>query len=189
MNIQEALQTRRTISKFLPAAVDLADLDEILVAGIWAQNHRMTQPWRFTVIGPRTHQRLSQLFGRLQSESLAADQTDVREAAFEAARQKILARPKIVVVSTVMQGDSQQRKEDYAATACAIQNIQLAAWAKGVGMQWSTSHLTRNPATYELIGCDPGEEEIVGFLFFGYPAEIPAPRERRPLAEVRRTLP
>jgi nitroreductase len=189
MEIEEAILTRRTITQFLPTVVERSILDEILSAGLRAQNHRLTQPWRFIVIGPETHRKLSVLFGQLQADALPPEQGAAdRDRAFETARRKLMARPKIVVVSSLLQGDSQQRKEDYAATACAIQNIQLAAWARGIGMQWSTSHMTRNQATYEFLGCDPHHEEIVGFLFLGYPAEIPIERNRKSLSEVRRFL-
>jgi nitroreductase len=189
MDIDQAILTRRTITRFLPKIVEPEKLDEILSAGLWAQNHRLTQPWRFVILGAETHQKLSSLFGRLQANFLPPEAGDAeRSAVVEAARRKLMARPKIVVASSLLRGDAQQRKEDYAATACAIQNIQLSAWAKGVGMQWSTGPGTRNPATYELLGCDPLAEEIVGFLFFGYPAEIPPVPNRKPLAEVRRFL-
>ncbi|HLB75624.1 MAG TPA: nitroreductase, partial [Candidatus Dormibacteraeota bacterium] len=64
-------------------------------------------------------------------------------------------------------------------------NIQLAAWAEGVGMQLSTNALIHDPQTYTLLGIDPEQEGIMAFLYMGYPAEIPT-RQRRPLAEVLR---
>jgi nitroreductase len=56
-------------------------------------------------------------------------------------------------------------------------------------MQWGTGAPTRLPQTYHLLGIDPNAEEIVGFLYFGYPAEIPDPVQRKPLAEVMRRMP
>ena len=106
-----------------------------------------------------------------------------------AARQKLLAKPLIVAVTYLLSGDALQRREDYAATCCAIQNIQLAAWAEGLGMQWHTGKQTQQPQTYTLLGIDPAVEEIAGFLYFGYPALIPPPVSRKPLAEVMRRLP
>jgi nitroreductase len=190
MTIDEAILTRRTILKFLPELVGAPQLDDILSAGLWAQNHRLTQPWRFIVAGPLTHQKLCHLYAQLKIGSLPPSTSEsARKEAFEVALQKLSAKPTIVVVLSLLQGDSQQRKEDFAATACAIQNIQLSAWARGIGMQWSTSEFTRNPLTYEILGCDPQKAEILGFLFFGYPAEIPPARDRKPISEVRRQLP
>ena len=84
--------------------------------------------------------------------------------------------------------DALQRREDFAATCCAIQNIQLAAWAEGLGMQWSTNKQTRQAETYSLLQIDPAGEEIAAFLYFGYPASVPPPAARRPLEQVMRRV-
>ena len=94
-----------------------------------------------------------------------------------------------MAVSQRLEGSAAQRKEDYGAISCAIQNIQLAAWAEGVGMQWSSGKIIALPPTYAVLGIDPAQEEIVGLLFFGYPAKVPTAPPRRPLAEVLRRLP
>ena len=169
MEIFEAILSRRTIKDFKPDPVPGDVLDHALSAGLWAQNHRLTQPWRFIVIGPETHRALAVLSGD--------------------AGKKILSKPCIVAVTSRLSADSQQRIEDYAATCCAIQNIQLAAWSAGLGMQWSTGKLIRSPGTLALLKIDPGEEEIVGLLYFGYPASIPHPAPRKPLGAVTRRLP
>jgi nitroreductase len=168
MDVNEALRTRRTIKDFLADPVPADTLERVLTAGLWAQNHRLTQPWRFTILGPETHRQLGEIAGE--------------------ARQKILAKPLVVAVSQRL-STPELRQEDYAAIACAIQNIQLAAWAEDIGMQWSSGKLMELPQTYELLGIQRSDEEIVALLFFGYPAKVPPAQARRPLAEVTRRLP
>ena len=165
MDIFEAIFSRRTIKDFKPDPVPDDVLDRALEAGTWAQNHRMTQPWRFTVLGPETRSALATV------------------------ESKILAKPLVVAVSFRRSDDKQQKTEDYAATCCAVQNIQLAAWAQGLGMQWSTGKLTRNPEIYELLDINPDKEKIIGLLYFGYPARVPDPAPRKPVKEVSRRLP
>lgn len=165
MNVQDAIRTRRTIKEFTPQAVPADVLDRLLTAGTLAQNHRLTEPWRFCILGPQAH------------------------AALAAMDAKMATKPVIVAVTCAMQGDAFQRKEDYAAVACAVQTIQLAAWAEGVGMQWSTGRTAMSPETAQLLGIDAQAEEMVGLLFFGYPAATPPARARRALAEVVRRLP
>jgi nitroreductase len=169
MELLEAIYKRRTIKDFKPDPVARETLERALTAGTWAQNHRLTQPWRFIILGPETHKALAEIFGD--------------------SKQKILSKPHIVAVTFQLSNDPQQRIEDYAATCCAIQNIQLAAWAEGLGMQWSTSKVSRNSSTSALLKINPAEEEIVGLLYFGYPANIPDPYPRKPLEEVTRHLP
>lgn len=186
----DAILNRRTIKAFKPDPVPDAVLEHALTAGLWAQNHRMTQPWRFVVLGPETHRALAQAGADAQLQSIRED-TDAttREKVRTGAVQKLMSKPRIVVVTSILSSDAFQRREDYAATCCAIQNIQLAAWAEGVGMQWSTGKQTQQPQTYHLLGIDPNVEEIVGFLYFGYPAQVPDPAPRKPLTEVMRRLP
>ncbi len=169
MDVQEAIRTRRTIKDFSASPIPDELLERVLGAGLWAQNHRLTQPWRFTILGPETHRRLA---------DLAAEGAG-----------KILSKPRIVAVAQHLATELAQRQEDYAAIACAIQNIQLAAWSEGLGMQWSTGRIAQLPETYDLLSIRHEEEQIAGLLFFGYPAKIPAAQARRPLAEVTRHLP
>ncbi len=164
MDIQQAILTRRTIKDFRPDPVPAGTLERALTAGLWAQNHRMTQPWRFYILGPETHHALTALDSKLAS------------------------KPVIVAVTYLISSDAFQRREDYAATCCAIQNIQLAAWADGLGMQWSTGRTSQLPETITLLGIDAAAEEMAGLLYFGYPASVPPTSPRKPLQEVTRRL-
>ena len=165
MELYETILNRRTIKDFKPDAVPDDVLDRALTAGLWAQNHKMTEPWRFFVLGSQTHQAL---------------------AAIDA---KLATKPTIVAITCRLSGDAEQRREDYAAVCCAIQNIQLAAWAEGLGMQWSTGRTSKLAETRAVLGINPDEEELVGLLYFGYAASIPRAQARKPLAEVTPRLP
>lgn len=189
MDLWDAILTRRSIKDFTADPVPAGAVERALSAGVWAPNHRLTQPWRFTVLGPQAQQALAAAAAEDQAQTWPAGDDAGREKAQAGAAQKILSRPVIVVVTYRLSPDQQQRREDFAATCCAIQNIQLAAWADGLGALWSTNRMTRHPATYSLLGVDAGEEEIAGFLYLGYPAGVPAPRLRKPLSEVMRRLP
>lgn len=186
MDIQEAIRARRSIFHFRAEPVPLELVERLLGFGIWAPNHHLTEPWRFTILGEAVRQALAERYGALQVTKAPADAgSEIRERLRAAGVAKFLSKPTIIVVSCLQQGDEQRRREDYAATCCAVQNIQLAAWAEGVGMQWSTNALIHDPETYTLLGIDPEQEEILSFLYAGYPAEIPAPRQRS-LAEIVR---
>jgi nitroreductase len=189
MDLYESILTRRTIKDFRPDPVPDETLERVLTAGLWAQNHRLTQPWRFTILGAETHHRLAEIAAESQLALLAPDAAAPERQRVQAdALKKIRSKPLVVGVSQYL-GPPAQRQEDYGAIACAIQNIQLAAWGEGLGMQWSSGKLTQLPRTYELLSIRPDEEEIVGMLFFGYPASVPPAQARRPLSDVMRRLP
>jgi nitroreductase len=103
---------------------------------------------------------------------------------YEESVRKFLSIPTIVAVAALQEGDEKRRREDYAAVCCAIQNIQLAAWAEGVGVKWSTSAVTTDPLTYELLGFDPERFAIIAFLYIGYPAAIPIRERKTPLDQI-----
>lgn len=160
MELSKAIKERRTIKDFTDQPVADELLEQSLEAGLWAQNHRLTQPWRFAILGPQTKAQLAQTFP------------------------KIASKPAIVAVSCIKSDGGEQEREDYAAVACAIQNIQLEAWDLGLGMQWSSGKAATGTHVYELLQIDPEKEFVVGLLFFGYPLEVPPARARKPLAEV-----
>ncbi len=188
MELFEAIFNRRSIKNFKPDNVPDEVLERALEAGTCAQNHRVTQPWRFVILGEKSHRALAENYAEVQvqkTQPSGAAQEQIRAKAVA----KILSKPLLVSVSFRLSDDAETRKEDYAATCCAIQNIQLAAWAQGLGMQWSTSSALISPATYELLKINAAQEEIAGLLFFGYPAAVPAARTRKPLDEILRRVP
>ena len=187
--ITEAIRSRRTIFQFTPDPVPRDVLEEILEAGIWSPNHHLTEPWRFTVIGEKTKLILAERYSEIQIEKItsnpkaaaAADEATLAKAG-EAGFKKFTSKPTIVAVSCIQDGDEQRKREDYAAACCAMLNIQLAGWERGVGMQWSTGAITLEQNTYDLLSIDSDQEYIIGFYYMGYPAEVPTP-ERKPLSE------
>lgn len=169
MEIYQAIHERRTIKNFKPDPVPAVVVERLFGAAVCAQNHGMTQPWRFRILGPETREALA--------------------AANEAARPKLTSHPLLIAVSQVLAKDPDVRREDYAATACAIQNMALAAWSEGIGMIWSTGKHTRHESVPALLGISPEQEEIVGFLAFGVPDLIPAAPPRKPISEISVALP
>lgn len=189
MEVNEAIRTRRTIAKFLDEPVPAELLERILAAGIWAPNHHMTEPWRFVILGPETQRRLAGKFAEIKASKAPAEDEARRGRILEEHARKFTRIPTIVAVAASCVGDDQRRREDYAATACAVQNIQLAAWSEGIGVKWSTSGVIRDPLAYRLLEIDPAQFEIIGLLFVGYPAEIPYRPRKTPLDEVIRRVP
>jgi nitroreductase len=189
MHVHEAIRSRRSIFQFRPEPVPPELLERIIGFGVWAPNHHLTEPWRFSALGEQTRQRLAKRYGELQLRKAAPDcSPEVRAQVQAGGEAKFLSKPTMVVVSCLQQGDEERRREDFAATCCAVQNVLLAAWAEGIGMQWSTNPLIRDPLTHELLDIDPEQEQILGFLYAGYPAETPI-QKRRPLSDVLKWTP
>ena len=53
LSVAEAVRTRRTHKLFAPSRYAAEHLEQLFDLARWAPNHRLTQPWRFRVLGPR----------------------------------------------------------------------------------------------------------------------------------------
>ena len=187
MEVLEAIRTRRTTKAFLPDPVPRELIEQVLDAAIWAPNHRLTEPWRFTVVQGAALDQLAELRRRMTVEYLQAQQPP-RDAAQiaregEAAYAKALAAPVTVAVAIAQHQDAAIREEDYAASAAAIQNMLLAAHALGLAAFWSTNNLVSYPPALDLLGV-PDDQRVVGLVQIGYPAQQ---REQRRTAAPERT--
>ena len=183
MDLQEALLNRRTVHHYLPEAVDESIIMGALEAAIRAPNHKLTNPWRFTIVGPQVRRQLVDLGVELKRQK----KNGLSPRATKILRAKYANPAYLIVVSQVLDDDSFRRREDYAAVCCAIQNLCLHLWGEGVASKWSTGSVTRHEDTYTLLEINADDEDIVGFVWAGVPEDIPDP-PRRPLQQVvRRT--
>lgn len=53
-----------------------------------------------------------------------------------------------LAVTCVKSADPVREREDYAACCCAIQNLYLLLWQRGIGLKWNTGRLVREPRFY-----------------------------------------
>lgn len=162
MDVIDAIRFRRTTKKYRPEPVERALLEQILEAARWAPNHRMTEPWRFRVVGPQAFERLC--------------------AAAGDGAEKLRRAPTLVVTSYVPSPLPLHAREDEQAAACAVYATLLAAHALGVASYWRTPGLLRTAEGREAAGVPEGEQ-VLGLLHFGYPKKaLGDPPKRRPLS-------
>ncbi len=182
MELQKALLTRRTIHNYTADPIPEGAIERALEAAIRAPNHKLTNPWRFTRVGPEVRKKLTELGIELK----CAKKNKFTPKFRDYLRQKYGNPAELVAVSQILNDDPFRRREDYAAAACAIQNFCLSLWGEDVGSKWSTGQMSRHESTYEMLDIDPDEEEIIAFVWVGQPEEIPDP-PRDPLESVVRT--
>ena len=183
MDTHQALISRRTIHNYQPEAVPDEVLERAFVAANHAPCHRLTFPWRFTIIGPAARKLVAEVAVGIKAASrpLTPEET-------ERIRKKILNPSHLLVATQCACPDPGQAREDYAACACASQNLATSLAADGVGSKWSTGQLSQHPDHYRITGINPTLEQIIGFIWAGY-GETPPPITRPPLAAVVRRTP
>jgi nitroreductase len=185
MTILEAIAARRSVKEFLDRPIARAEIEPLLEAAVQAPNHRLTEPWRFHVLGPEARRAYGAALGARK-----ASRVEDPAAAAEVARkveEKHAALPAMLAVSVVLADDPEIREEDYAATFMAIQNLLLAAHAAGLGTHLKTGAVMDDPRARAAVGVPEGER-IVATIEIGVPAAMPAPKPRRPAAELTRWL-
>ncbi len=145
--VDEAIRTRRTHKVYGSDPVPRETLDELFELARWAPNHRLTEPWRMRVLGPR---------------SLAA----LKDAAGPAEAGKLDRAPTLVVASVVQTGDAAQDFEDVCAGACAVYIVLLAAHARGLAGYWRTPAVLPTPAGRAAVGL-ADDELALGLVHLG----------------------
>jgi nitroreductase len=170
------LRGRRSIDLFEPDRVDPALLRAAIEAARWAPNHRLTEPWRFYLLGPATMRALIDLAVELETAVKG-------ERAASARRARLEAIPGMFVLTSRRSADPLLDREDYAACCCAAENLMLYLWRQGIGVKWTTGGITRQPRFYELLGIDSAQESVVGFFWYGVPRVVPT-QQRRSVAEI-----
>lgn len=185
MDTLTAIHRRRTTQAWQDTQLDADVIDQLLSAAHQAPCHKLTWPWRFVVVGPETREQLIPV-----GAALAAAKANIPVGPkIEAKVRCKVAHPgALIAVALKRCDDAFRAREDYAATACAVQNLMLAATALGLGSKWGTGGLTRHPDTAAILGIDTATEEVVGFVFVGTPARTPR-IERPPVDEFVTRLP
>jgi nitroreductase len=179
--VASVIRGRRTTASFSP---DLPPRDVVLDAvelARWAPNHKKTEPWHFTLLGPKTVQTVIDLNTRIITQTKGIAEAEAKARSWAQV-------PGWLVVSVDLAPDLFRREEDYAACCCAIQNLQLALWSAGIGTKWTTGEVTRHPEFLELLEIDPARQRVAGMVWYGYPAVI-SRQSRRPVESYLRELP
>ena len=185
--VQQALTSRRTVYRYKREEVPDRILECAFEAASNAPCHKNTHPWKFYVMGDKTRESLIPEVEKLAEKKT----TDIEElgAKISKAVEKIFSPPLLICVTSARSPqDPFREEEDYAATACAIQNMTLSLWGNGVGSQWSTGAITQSEAAYGAIGVSREKERIVGFIKAGYPEKIPS-IVKKAVKEIRTYLP
>lgn len=180
-DLAAVLRGRRSIDLFAADAVSGDVIRDAVDLARWAPNHRLTEPWRFYLLGPVTRRAVIDLAVDLETAAKG-------ERAGVARRARLDAVPGMFVLTTRRSADPLLDREDYAACCCAAENLMLYLWQRGIGVKWTTGGITRQQRFYELLQVDSAAEAVVGFFWYGVPKVVPT-QQRRPVVEIVRELP
>ncbi|MFK5949547.1 MAG: 5,6-dimethylbenzimidazole synthase [Methylococcales bacterium] len=140
--VYKAIAKRRDMRHFLPDPVDADILKKLLQAAHQAGSVGLMQPWRFIRITDK--QRRAQIYQIVEQERKKTAQA-LAEREDEFMKLKAEGIRECGELLVVALPDKREQhifgrrtlpEMDLASTACAIQNMWLAARAEGLGMGW-----------------------------------------------------
>ena len=186
MKVSDAIRDRRSIKKFSDRPVTREEIERLLDAATLAPNHRLTQPWRFYVLGPEARLAYGLALGARKARKL--ENAEAASAMRETVAHEHRALPGMVVVAVAETDNAEQREEDYAAAMMAIQNLALTAVELGLGTHIKTGAVMDDPAARAAAGVGD-DERIVAVVNVGEPADVPPAKARNPLSSCTSWLP
>lgn len=175
MTIFEAIAARRSIKIFTDRVISNEAIDQLLEIAVQAPNHRMTEPWRFYVLGPKARFAYGAALGARKAKRV--EDPDAAEAVLAKVAETHRDLPAMIAVATTLDENPEIREEDYAATYMAIQNLCLAACAMGLGTHVKSGAVMDDPHARAAVGVPEGQR-IVATISLGEPAAQPEPKSR-----------
>lgn len=184
MDIFTAIRERRSCRSYLPEPIGQETMDKLLEAAIWAPSPANNQPWEFVVI--TSEEIKSKIFDEAEFR---------RKILFEKSGWKWVNRYNVgflkeapVIIAVI--GDPKKTGADMFlaeggtayqhACSAAIQNLNLAAHALGLGTLWFT--LFDKDVVQEILGVDP-EKDLLALLCVGKPGGEPMQTPRKGVQE------
>ena len=158
MDLYDAIWKRRSVRSFLSRDIEDRKLNRILEAGLSAPSASNKQPWRFIVVRDE----------------------DMRKKLASASRnQNFVAEAPVVLVACGVDPDYVMACGQHAYTvdvSIAVDHITLAAVVEGLGTCWIGAFSEDQVKSLLSI---PDDVRVVALLPMGYPADNPAPTQRK----------
>ncbi len=191
----KCIKERRSIRNYLDKEVPKEIIEEIIEAGKYAPSAENRQPWKFIVITDKVlikelseeiKKQIGTMLKQRRKWKRKFKELEDKEVltflqAVAMAKKDIIFYEAPVVIFIVTE-DEMFNDE---SCACCAQNMMLAAWSMGIGSCWIgfAKFLEGNKKMMEKIGVPEGHH-ISACLIFGYPASVPKPQLRNPMADV-----
>lgn len=191
-DVWEAIRGRRSIRKFLPKQVPKELVAEVLGAAGWAPSAHNAQPWRFIVLADASLKREFALaMAEVWSTDLAKDGLTVDSAKRKERVERFANAPVLILACLTMDGmekfadqrrQSCERELAVQSLGAALENLLLAAYAKGLGVCWYSAPIFCRETVRKVLKI-PAEVEPEALVVLGYPAETPPVPKKKPLGD------
>ena len=185
-------RARRSARRFRPDPVPRAIVEELITAAGLAPSPHGRQPWRFAVVArPEARRALADAMGATWTAQLALDGQDAATITtrLDNSRQRLLTTPVLIIpclytadLDRYPDPDRQAAEETMAiqSLGAAIQNLLLAATARGLDTGWMCAPLFCPDVVRDTLGLASGLVPHA-LIQLGWAARESPRRERLPL--------
>ena len=182
IKLLEAMIKRRSINTFKNKSIETEVLKEIFAYASWAPTHYMKEPWEIKLY--QGHGKVTLINKIIKSyQRLEMLSTDNDAKSVKSIKDFLFQIPHHAVIYFEKEKDPIKFEEDYASVCAFIQNAQLAAWDKNIGMLWTITPFMHDPEFSRDINIDPNIYKIAAVMQIGYPSKIPDAKSRIPIED------
>lgn len=178
--VETAIRSRRSIRGLEGPPLAPAELESLVALALTAPAPHHTQPWRFAEVTPDRRAALATAMGEAWRADLIADGVPEaqRERALARSRRQIESAPTLLLGCAVAEGlrvysDERRRRAEWTLAThsfgAGIQNILLAASARGLGAFWISAPLYAPGAVRGALDLDPAWEPQA-LIALGHPS-------------------
>lgn len=183
MDAVDLLLSRRSVlaANIAPPGPDDEALQTMLRIATRVPDHGKLTPWRIQVLREDGQRRLGELLAGLFAE--ANPTATQKQVDFE--RNRLQRAPLLLAVTAKIRPNHKIPEMEQLLSAGAVcYGLLIAAKALGYAAQWLTEWPAYRPEVVEALGHDTQTDRIVGFVYLGTAAELPAERPRPELADI-----
>ncbi|PWS25953.1 nitroreductase [Pedobacter yonginense] len=178
-NLIKVIKERRSIfpASYIKKEIPLEVINQILESANYAPTHKLTQPWRFTVIRKTGLERLGAELGNLYKALVAPQQ--FLQKKYDSFAEKTSQADCVIAINMQLSGKIPEW-EELAAVSCAVQNMALTAESLKVGAYWSSPPIIDDLGNFLKLNQN---EKCIGLFYMGYHNEKPWTPNRTPIEE------
>jgi len=194
MDLDTAIKERRSIRKYLPKELSKELLQDVLEVALWAPSGMNRQDWELVVVRGGQLERLKEIVSKskefilphlkeLFSEKIIKISLQVFKDFGGAPAVILVYMPKEIIHydrSLDERGRFHlefKRHSRLLSASALIQNLLLAAHARGLGTCWMTGPLYMTEEINEFLGRN--DKELVSLITIGYPDQSPPAPPRK----------
>lgn len=181
MTILNTIKNRRTIRDTKKDQIPVEVLMELLEVASYAPFHSKEEPWQFILISEEKEKefyasKIVDSYERMErSETYTIEKI---KKSVEFFKSYIIETPMHLIITTDLTENEKKNLEAVGATCAFVQNLQLAAWEKNIGMVWRTNPYIFDNQFYKEMGI-PESRKILGALHIGYINTMPKATKKR----------